>query len=75
MIINFKKGAQIYQLLVAAILDFFIMTTSQNEGIYFVSYLFIHMKYFDGSGVLCDVFVVKESEYDVQLTIILVADG
>ena len=51
------------------------MTTSQNEGIYFVSYLFIHMKYFDGSGVLCDVFVVKESEYDVQLTIILVADG
>ena len=59
MIINFKKGAQIYQLLVAAILDFFKMTTSQNEGIYFVSYLFIHMKYFDGSGVLCDVFCGK----------------
>ena len=51
MIINFRKGAQRYQLLVAAILDFFKITTSENEGIYFVSYLFIHMKYFNGSGV------------------------
>ena len=33
------------------------------------------MKYFNGSGVQCDVFRGKESEYDVQLTIILVADG
>ena len=34
-----------------------------------------HMRYFDGSGVYCDVFGVKESEYHVQMPIILVAEG
>ena len=70
MIINFRRGPQSYQLLVAAILDFFKIAASENEGIYFVSYLLIRMKYVNGSGVQCDVFGVKESEYDVQLTII-----
>ena len=51
IIINFRRGAQSYQILVAAILDFFKMAASENEGIYFVSYLLIPMKYFDGPGV------------------------
>ena len=52
IIINFKRGAQSYPLLVAAILDFFFkMAASENEGIYLISYLLIHMKYFNGSGV------------------------
>ena len=51
LIINVKSGAQSYQLLVAAILDFFKMAASENEGNYFVSHLLIHMKYFNGSGV------------------------
>ena len=49
--INFRRGAQSYQLLVAAILEFFKMAASENEGIYFVSYLLIRMKYFNDSGV------------------------
>ena len=48
---NFRRGAQSYQLLVPAILDIFTMATSENEGIYFISYLLIHIKYFNGSGV------------------------
>ena len=64
MIINFRRDAQSYPLLVAAILDFFFkMAASENEGIYFGSYLLIHMKYFNGSGVECDVWGVKKSEY------------
>ena len=52
IIINFRRGAQSYQLLVAAILDFFFkMATSENEGICFISYLLIRMKYFNGSCV------------------------
>ena len=39
--INFRKGAQSYQLLMAALLDFFKIAASENEGIYFVSYLLI----------------------------------
>ena len=69
IIINFRRGAQSYPLLVAAILDFFFkMAASEKEGIYFVSYLLIHMKYLNVWGV-------KETEYDVYLTIMLVADG
>ena len=45
IIINYSRGAQSYQLLVAAILDFFKISASENQGIYFVSYLLIHMKY------------------------------
>ena len=33
------------------------------------------MRYLNDSGVLCDVFGVKESEYGVQMAIILVAEG
>ena len=44
--------AQSYQLLVAAILDFFKMAASKNEGIYFVLYFFIHPhEIFIGSSV------------------------
>ena len=49
------------------------MAAPENEGIYFVSYLLIHVRYFNGFGALCDVYGVKESEYEVQMTIILVA--
>ena len=41
VVINFRRGAQSYQLLVVAILDFFKMAISENEGIYFVSYILI----------------------------------
>ena len=66
MVINFRRGARSYQLLVAAILDFFKMAAPENEGFYLLSYLLIHMWYFNDSGVLCDVSGVKESEYGVQ---------
>ena len=49
--INFRRGAHSYQLLVVAILDFFQNGRTENEGIYFVSYLLFHMKYFNDSGV------------------------
>ena len=49
------------------------MAAPENEGFYFLSYLLIHMWYFNDSGVLCDVFGVKKSEYDVQIAIIVVA--
>ena len=48
------------------------MATPENVGIYFISYLLMHMRYFD-SGVIYDVLGVKESENDVQMAIILVA--
>ena len=41
IVINFRRGAQSYQLLMAAILDFFKVATSENEGIYFVLYSLI----------------------------------
>ena len=41
IVINFRRGAQSYQLLVAAILKFFKVAASENEGIYFVSYIVI----------------------------------
>ena len=50
------------------------MAALKNEEIYFVKYLLIHMRYFDGSDVQCDVFEVKKFEYDVQMGIISVAD-
>ena len=41
IVINFRRGVQSYQLLVAAILDFFKMAYFENEGIYFVSHILI----------------------------------
>ena len=41
IVINLRRGAQSYQLLVAAILNFFKVAASENEGIYFVSYFVI----------------------------------
>ena len=49
------------------------MAAPENEGLYFLSYLLIHMWYFNDSGVYCDVFGVKESEYGVEMAIIVVA--
>ena len=46
------KSAELFLWLEWVILDFFLkMAASENEGIYFVSYLLIHMKYFNGSGI------------------------
>ena len=40
IVINFRRGAHSYQLLVAAIVDFFEMAAPENEGIYFVFHNF-----------------------------------
>ena len=73
IVINCRRGARSYQFLVAAILDFFKMAAPKNECFYFLSYLWIHMRYLNDTGVYCDVFGVKKFECGVEMTIIVVA--
>ena len=51
IVISFRRDARSYQLLVVAILDFFKMAAPENKRFYFLSYLLIHMWYFNDSGV------------------------
>ena len=48
--INFRRGAQSYPPGGGHIV-FFKMAASENEGIYFVSYVLIRKKYLNDSGV------------------------
>ena len=76
IVINFRTGAQSYQLLVAAILDFFQNGHLRKWRNLLCFIFLIHQhEIFIGSGVWCDVLGMKESEYDVQMTFISVAEG
>ena len=73
--VNFRRGARCYRLPVAAILDFFKMASTENEGIYLVSYLLFYFMYSNDSGVYYYVSGVKESDYNVKTTKILINGG
>ena len=45
--INFRRGARSYQLSLAAML-IFLMGALENEGIYLVAHILLHMGYLNG---------------------------
>ena len=72
---QFQKGCPLLSTSGGGHIGFFKMAATENEGIYFVSYLLFYFMYSNDSGVYYYVSGVKESDYNVKTTKILINGG